>query len=339
MTPVRPPLIAENVVKRYGRKAIVDDVSITLAPGEVAALVGPSGAGKSTLLRLFAGLERPESGWIRLGDRVLAGPQCFEPPERRGISLVFQDFALFPHMTAIENAAFGLAHLSRPARRLEAAGWLDKLGLADRADAYPRQLSGGEQQRVAIARALAVRPGAVLMDEPFSGLDPDLRDAVRAKALDAVRAAGAPTLVVTHDAAEAMAISDQLAVMRQGRIVQAGSPNEVYLHPVDAKTAAALGRVNVFGADAPALATLRPEAVLAPGEVIAVRDHDLLVTSESAVKAVASRVVRAGGQAAIEADLCGTPIVLTCAPEAAPAPGDVFGVAIAPGRAMVLPRG
>ena len=190
----------------------VSEASLTLDPGKVTALLGGSGAGKSTLLRLFAGLEPVDAGEIRLSETVLSSTNKTVPAEKRRIGLVFQDFALFPHMTALQNVRFGLKRLPRPERTPVAENWLNRLGLQARINAYPHELSGGEQQRVAIARALAPKPIAILLDEPFSGLDPALREGVREIALSAVREAGIPALLVTHDANEAMAYADYLAV-------------------------------------------------------------------------------------------------------------------------------
>ena len=237
------PIIAENVSCRFGDQLIVDDANLMLEPGRVTALLGASGAGKSTLLRLFSGLEIPSQGRILHGDTLLSDGAVFVPAERRRIGMVFQDFALFPNLTASQNIAFGLAHLPKPERAKLAAHWLEQISLSHRADAYPHQMSGGEQQRIAIARALAPEPVALLMDEPFSGLDPALRDEVRQTAFKAIAALGIPSLLVTHDAGEAMQFADNLAVMRAGRIVQQGTPEQIYTRPIDAETAAALGPI------------------------------------------------------------------------------------------------
>ena len=239
----RHNLIAENVSCQYGDTLIVDAANLTLTPGKITALLGPSGAGKSTLLRLFSGLETPSSGRILHGDMVLSDDHIMIPPEHRRIGIVFQDFALFPNLTATQNIAFGLTHLPQPERLALAADWLARISLTSRADAYPHQMSGGEQQRVAIARALAPDPVALLMDEPFSGLDPALRDEVRQTALSAIQSLGIPALLVTHDAAEAMLHADHLAIMHAGRISQQGTPDTLYTQPKDEATATALGPI------------------------------------------------------------------------------------------------
>lgn len=234
-------LIAENLTKRFAGRAVVDGVSLELQPGTVTALVGGSGAGKTTLLRLFAGMERPDQGIIRVGEDVLSSAKRVAAPEDRGIGLIFQDFALFPNMTVTKNITFGLHKLPRVEREERAKTWLSRLNLEHRSDAFPHQLSGGEQQRVAIARALAPKPVAVLMDEPFSGLDPSLRRQARDAAMSALNEAGTPTLLVTHDAEEAFGLADRIAVMQAGRVLQCDTPEAIYERPVSMDVAAALG--------------------------------------------------------------------------------------------------
>lgn len=234
-------LIAENLTKRFTGRAIVDGVSLELQPGTVTALVGSSGAGKTTLLRLFAGMERPDQGTIRVGKDMLSSAKRVAAPEDRGIGLIFQDFALFPNMTVTKNITFGLHKLPRVEREERAKTWLSRLNLEHRSDAFPHQLSGGEQQRVAIARALAPKPVAVLMDEPFSGLDPSLRRQARDAAMSALNEAGTPTLLVTHDAEEAFGLADRIAVMQAGRVLQCDTPEAIYERPVSIDVAAALG--------------------------------------------------------------------------------------------------
>ena len=237
-------LIARSLSRSFSGRAVVDGASLSLEPGLVTALVGPSGSGKTTLLRMLAGMERPDSGTVHAGEDTLSGPQGFVPIEKRRIGLVFQDFALFPHLTVLGNVMFGLQSLPKPERTAQADIWIDRLGLSHRRDAYPHHLSGGEQQRTAIARALAPDPVAILLDEPFSGLDPAMRDQVRGAALDAVRAANIPALLVTHDASEALVHADRIAVIHAGRILQADTPETLYRSPVSAQVARALGPVH-----------------------------------------------------------------------------------------------
>ncbi len=224
-------LVIENVRQSYGGLVAVDDVSLAVAPGEVLCLLGASGCGKTTLLRLAAGVEAPVSGRILLDGREVAGPDDFVPPEDRGVGLVFQDYALFPHMTVLENVMFGLRHMPRAKARDWAMRGLNRVALADYADTHPHLLSGGEQQRVALARALAPRPSVILMDEPFSNLDQRLREQVREETMDLLREEGISAVVVTHDPEEAMHIADRIALMRKGRIVQTGIAEELYFRP------------------------------------------------------------------------------------------------------------
>ena len=221
----------------FGEVEAVRNVSFELAPGEIACLLGPSGCGKTTLLRIAAGVERPQAGRVTIDDREVAGPRSYVPPEKRNIGLMFQDFALFPHLTILDNVAFGLRALPRRDALKEARLALGRVGLQDYAGSYPHHLSGGEQQRVALARAIVPRPQVMLMDEPFSGLDQRLRDSVRAETLALLKETRATAMIVTHDPVEAMGLADRILLMRQGRLVQQGSPAELYNHPVDAAAA------------------------------------------------------------------------------------------------------
>ena len=274
------PIIATGLTRRIAGRAIVADADVTLTPGETVALLGSSGAGKSTLLRMIAGLEPADAGRITCGDEVLTDGPTGLPPERRQIGVVFQDLALFPHMTAADNIAFGLGGRATGARAQAAQHWLDLVGLGGRGRALPHELSGGEQQRIALARALAPEPRAVLLDEPFASLDPALRGALRDAAFALLRARGAAVLFVTHDPDEALSVADTIAVMARGRIVQSGRPEQVYAAPASPEAAAALGPVSVwqgvaaagrletpFGPlpalfDGPAILAVRPEALI-----------------------------------------------------------------------------
>ena len=244
MTGPRPPadgLAIAGVSHHFGAARAVDDVSLSVRRGEIVALLGPSGCGKSTLLRLAAGLETLQRGTVAIGGETVAEPGRSLPPEARSVGLMFQDFALFPHLTVARNVAFGLAGAPSAVRRRTVARLLDRVGLAARADDYPHALSGGEQQRVALARALAPEPRAMLLDEPFSGLDSLLRAAVREAAAAVLREAGTPVLFVTHDPEEAMLMADRIAVMRAGRILQTGPPDVLHRRPADPFCATFLG--------------------------------------------------------------------------------------------------
>lgn len=250
MTVSRTPVLsARHLSKRFGTAVAVESANLSLHAGRILCLVGPSGCGKSSLLRLIAGLEQPDQGELSTPDRLLSAPGVFVPPEERGIGLVFQDFALFPHLTATENIAFGLKSRPPLERRRRALDLLERFNIAHRADAWPHTLSGGEQQRVAIARALAPKPLALLLDEPFSGLDGELRAQVRESVVAGLRETGAAILIVTHDPEEAMLLGDEIALMVDGRIVQTGAPEFCYNRPSSLSAAALLGRVNVLPAN------------------------------------------------------------------------------------------
>lgn len=220
------------VSRRFGTVAALDRVSLAIRAGETVALLGDSGCGKSTLLRAVAGLERPDSGEILLDGHLISGPAGHVPPEARGVGLMFQDYALFPHLTVAENVRFGLHRLAAGEAQAIAGARLEQVRLLGRAGSYPGMLSGGESQRVALARALAPGPRILLLDEPFSNLDRRTRDHVRADTLSVLRASGTTTLLVTHDAEEALALCDRIALMRAGRIEQVGTGEELYRRPV-----------------------------------------------------------------------------------------------------------
>ncbi len=235
----------DRIGHAYDGQPVLHDVSVTVGSGEIVCLLGSSGCGKTTLLRLAAGLERVQRGRVSVGAQVVADGDTglHLPPEKRNIGLMFQDYALFPHLTVAENVAFGLRRQGPDVRARVDAG-LARLGLAAYAGAYPHTLSGGQQQRVALLRALAPAPRVLLLDEPFSGLDVGLRARVRERALGLLRDAHATTLMVTHDPEEAMAMGDRIAVMDDGRLLQVGTPQDLYLRPADAFVAALFGPVN-----------------------------------------------------------------------------------------------
>ena len=237
-------LTFDDLSRRYGATLALDHVSLDIAPGEILCLLGPSGCGKSTLLRIAAGVERPSAGRVLLDEQEVGGPERFVPPEKRGVGLMFQDFALFPHLSILDNAAFGLRSLTRREAKAEAHAALDRVGLAHYANEYPHILSGGEQQRVALARAIAPRPSVLLMDEPFSGLDPRLREKMREETLAILHETRATSIVVTHDAEEAMRMGDRVALMRAGRIVQTGDALDLYRAPKDILAARTFSDLN-----------------------------------------------------------------------------------------------
>ncbi|MDH3661425.1 MAG: ABC transporter ATP-binding protein [Alphaproteobacteria bacterium] len=239
-------LFVDHLCHAYGSRRVVEDVAFGLAAGEVHCLVGPSGCGKTTILRLIAGLEPLQGGRVVIDRQVVAEPGRSIPTENRRIGLMFQDFALFPHLSILDNVAFGLADLDRRERRRRAGDLLAQLDLSGHLDAYPHMLSGGEQQRAALARALAPRPCLMLLDEPFSSLDATLREHVRDDTISLLRAEGTPVLMVTHDAEEAVRVADRIHVMLEGRILQSGTPAELYSHPASPFVAGFFGPPNRF---------------------------------------------------------------------------------------------
>jgi iron(III) transport system ATP-binding protein len=239
-------ICTHGVSKRFGEVAAVVDSNLCVERGEFVALLGPSGCGKTTLLRLIAGFERPDAGEIAIEDRAVAGPGTFVPPERRRVGIVFQDYALFPHLTVADNIGFGLSRRDRTGRILE---MLRLVGLSGYERRYPHELSGGEQQRVALARALAPRPSVVLLDEPWSNIDPLLRAAMRDELAEILRGISATVLFVTHDREEAFSIADRIALMRAGRVVQSGAPEHVYFAPADRWAAGFVGESNFLSGE------------------------------------------------------------------------------------------
>jgi iron(III) transport system ATP-binding protein len=239
-------MVFDDVCFEAGGRAILDHVSFSLAPGEITCLLGPSGCGKTTLLRIAAGVSWPSRGRVLLDGKEMSGPKRFIPPEKRSVGLMFQDFALFPHMTVLQNVAYGLTALTPGEAREVAMRALERVGLSRYAERYPHALSGGEQQRVALARAIVPRPQIVLMDEPFSGLDQRLRESVRRETLALLREMRATCMLVTHDPVEAMDMADRIFLMRQGRLVQSGTPENIFNSPRDEDVARFFSDCNEF---------------------------------------------------------------------------------------------
>jgi len=293
-------LAVEGLSRRYGRVAALDSVSLAIAPGELVAVVGYSGSGKSTLLRLIAGLEQPSSGTVAIDGRPVSGPSVFVPPEERGIGMMFQDYALFPHLSVLGNVRFGLRRRRGEAARAIARRALEKVGLADREAAYPHMLSGGEQQRVALARALVPEPGVLLMDEPFSNLDRRTRDLVREETATVIRDSGATAVLVTHDHDDAMRLADRIVLMQAGRIVQAGTTEDLYRRPASLTAARFFSEFNELegtacgGAVATPLGAF-PARGIADGAkaVVCLRQSDLPVGSAGEEGVAATVTARA----------------------------------------------
>ena len=229
-----PRLEVKNLSRSFGNLTVVDKISFQIFSGQVTCLLGPSGCGKSTTLRMIAGVEKPSSGQIFVDEELTSNASFQVPPEERSIGLMFQDFALFPHLNVQQNVYFGLAG-SKEFKEKRSLDLLERVGLAHLAFNYPHSLSGGEQQRIALIRALAPQPKIMLMDEPFSGLDDRLRDEVRDETFNLLRSEDAAVLMVTHDPQEAMKVADEIALMRDGKILQRGAPYNIYNAPVDLK--------------------------------------------------------------------------------------------------------
>ena len=277
-----PVLEARGVIKTYpgGDVPSIRDVDLTVEADEIVALVGESGSGKTTLLRLVAGLEVPDAGAIEIDGRAVAGPGGWVPPERRGVGMVFQSFALFPHMTVADNVAFGLHERDRDEGRRRAEAMLERVGLGGLGARYPHQLSGGQRQRAALARSLAPEPRLLLLDEPFSNLDEPLKAELREELAGTLRDSGVPALLVVHDPEDVFALADRVGVMREGRILQTGTPEELYERPAHLHVArffgeltllparreggewkTPLGRASAVDVEPPAVALIRPEQV------------------------------------------------------------------------------
>ncbi|MEZ5554863.1 ABC transporter ATP-binding protein [Haliea sp.] len=238
----------DQVCVRYGEVTAVEDASLTLQPGAIGCLLGPSGCGKTTLLRAIAGFEPVSAGRITLRGVTLSTPQRRLPPEQRRVGMVFQDFALFPHLNVRDNIGFGLATLPRKARQERVESLLQLVALSEYADAWPHELSGGQQQRVALARALAPKPDILLLDEPFSSLDTELRTLLAADIRELLKRSAITALLVTHDQHEAFAMADQITLLHQGRVAQTGSPHELYHRPANTFVAAFIGEGSIISA-------------------------------------------------------------------------------------------
>jgi len=241
----------KDLRKEFGAKVALNGVSLVVEPGTFTVLLGPSGSGKTTLLRCLAGIEQPTSGQIRIGDKVVFGPSTVVSPDKRNLSMVFQDYALWPHMSVRKNVAFPLSNtsLTRAEKQRRVADLLERVGIAHLAERYPNELSGGEQQRVALARALSSQVGLVLFDEPLSNLDADRRDQLRIEIATLTRDAGVTAVYITHDQSEAFALADRVGVLRQGELVQYSRPEKVYRHPKSAFVARFTGVAGEFAVE------------------------------------------------------------------------------------------
>ncbi len=244
-----PVVQCVDAMKSFGSVRAVDNVTMALQPGEILSVLGPSGSGKTTLLRLIAGFERLDSGQISIQDRIVSRADRHVPPERRKVGMLFQEYALFPHLTVAQNVAFGLRNLTRDARRRRVADVMDLVRLPGLEDRYPHELSGGQQQRVALARTLAPQPVTMLLDEPLSNLDADMRSEMRREVESILRQNRISTVVVTHDRETAFAMADRIAVMQEGRIEQIDTPAAVYNSPATPFVARITGTCDFLSAE------------------------------------------------------------------------------------------
>jgi len=295
-------LSIEQVSHWYGDRQVLFDISLDVHRGSITAVIGPSGQGKTTLLRIIGGFEVPRKGVVRIGERVVnEHGKCVIASERRGVSIVPQEGALFPHLSVGGNVAFGLSQRRGVQAKQRVAEVLEIVGLAGMQKMRPHQLSGGMQQRVALARALAPHPELILLDEPFAALDMNLRESVRDETIRTLRAEGATVLWVTHDQEEALANSDQVAVLLEGRIRQVAAPSDLYAHPSDKQTAEFVGDVVVLkGNTSSNASTVKcalgelalSETASADGEVhVVVRPEQMQVSSSATSNSVNGEVV------------------------------------------------
>jgi iron(III) transport system ATP-binding protein len=306
-------LACHGLVKRYGDTVAVDGIDLAVERGSLTALLGPSGCGKTTVLRTIAGLLAPDAGTITIDGREVAGPRTNVPPEKRAVGLVFQDYALFPHLSVARNVAYGISHLPRRERRERVHEVLDLVGLGDLHRRLPTALSGGQQQRVALARALAPSPDLVLLDEPFSGLDASLRATVREEVRSILRAAEATAIVVTHDQEEALSLADRVAVMDAGRIHQLADPQTLYTRPATRFVAGFVGEADVLPAsrldtylvDTPLGQLPTLEAVAGEQVSAVIRPESLEVTADAHGTAIVTGIEYFGHDQLVHLQLAG----------------------------------
>lgn len=339
-------LAVRGVSRRFGGKQALDAVSLTLAAGEIICLVGQSGCGKSSLLRLIAGVDAPDAGSIVLNGMEIAGPGGFVEPEDRNIGFMFQDYALFPHLTVAENIGFGLRRLPKAEARRRAAEVMARIGVAGMAGRYPHTLSGGEQQRVALARALAPQPVLLLMDEPFSNLDRGLSDRVRAETLAILRDLGTAAIIVTHDPEEALAAGDRVALMQDGRVAQTGTGREIHDQPGSLYVAEFFRPCNRLAGVARGGAVTTPlgafPTTLADGQgaIVCIRQHALQIAAPGAgAAAQVTGGLFLGDVEELTLRVAGLdePLVMRVMGQAPARPGDELSIVATANGVMIFP--
>ena len=344
MIPGSAVVACRDLRKTYDEVRAVDHVDLDVVGGEVLVLLGPSGCGKTTSLRLIAGFETPDAGTITLDGRTVAGGDRFVPPEQRNVGVVFQEYALFPHLDVARNVAYGLRDRAARARRV--GEMLELVGLSAMADRLPHELSGGQQQRVALARALAPAPSLVLLDEPFSDLDASLRAQVRDEVRQILRDADATAVVVTHDQEEALSIADRIALMRDGRVLQVDTPAELYANPQDRFVATFVGDADILPghsdheAAVTAVGRLPLTVPVEPGSVdVVVRPERVRLRLDGAGEGVVHDLVYFGHDQLVEVRLAdGTRLRSRMGPGRAFEPGDRVSVTIS-GDVLAFPPG
>jgi len=347
MTPFTPSSGVHDLHRRFGSAEVLRGTDLSIAPGEVTAVLGPSGGGKTTLLRLIAGFDRPDAGVVEIDGARVAAPGTFVAPEHRRVGIVPQEGALFPHLDVAGNVGYGLRRGPSRAARIEEM--LELVGMAHAATARPAQLSGGQQQRVALARALAPQPALLLLDEPFASLDATTRAQVRDEVFEMVRAAGATAVLVTHDQQEAMSVADTVAVLLDGRVAQHATPGELYRHPASLEVARFVGDAVVIAGRlqgttvATALGVTDCATALPPGDVtVVVRPEHIAVAApdagdeEAAVGTVVARSYFGHDATATVRLDDGTDVTARLAADRLPARGTAVSVRIA-GPVLVFP--
>jgi iron(III) transport system ATP-binding protein len=356
-----PGVTITNLTRRYGDVAAVEGLSLDVKPGELVALLGPSGCGKTTTLRLVAGFLKPEAGEIWVGNRCLSSSTAVVPPERRRMAMIFQSYALWPHMTVGQNVAYGLRfkrELSRAERHQRVQEMLRVVQLGGFEGRYPAELSGGQQQRVAVARALVVEPEILLLDEPLSNLDANLREEMRFEIRRLHEAFGITTLYVTHDQAEALVISDRIAVLQRGRVVQAGTADELFDQPRTRFVAEFIGKTNLIDGvavapDIVARGDLRfrvASATLEPGArvTVSVRPHHIElvappgegegISGTAVLRGTVQRASFLGDSVDYQIQIAESDVVLRVAAATSRRhrPGETVGLRIGPASCVVL---